>query len=49
VIVLPILPKTMSHGYQTWWRVGVAEISNSEAVTKAHQVMSEQLKQVREY
>lgn len=49
VIVLPILPKTMSNGYQTWWRVGVAEVSNSEEVAKAHQVMKEQLKQVREY
>lgn len=49
VIVLPILPKTMSNGYQTWWRVAVAEISNSEEVTKAHQVMCDQLKQIREY
>lgn len=49
VIVLPILPKTMSSGYQTWWRVGVAEISNSDEVAKAHQAMREQLKQVREY
>lgn len=49
VIVLPILPKTMSHGYQTWWRVGVAEVSNSVEVTNAHQAMREQLKQVREY
>lgn len=49
VIVLPILPKTMSNGYQTWWRVGVAEVSNSAAVTNAHQAMREQLKQVREY
>lgn len=49
VIVVPIRPKTMSNGYQTWWRVAVAEISNSEEVTKAHHVMQEQLKQVREY
>ena len=49
VIVVPILPKTMSNGYQTWWRVAVAEISNSEAVSKAHQAMQEQLKLVREY
>ncbi|MCW8409298.1 3D-(3,5/4)-trihydroxycyclohexane-1,2-dione acylhydrolase (decyclizing) [Legionella sp. PATHC035] len=49
VIVLPILPKTMSHGYQTWWRVGVAEVSNSVDVSHAHQAMRAQLKQVREY
>ncbi|QMT61569.1 3D-(3,5/4)-trihydroxycyclohexane-1,2-dione acylhydrolase (decyclizing) [Legionella sp. PC997] len=49
VIVVPILPKTMSNGYQTWWRVAVAEISNSEEVSKAHHRMQEQLKRVREY
>ncbi|KTD55593.1 malonic semialdehyde oxidative decarboxylase [Legionella santicrucis] len=49
VIVLPILPKTMSNGYQSWWRVAVAEISNSEEVTRAHQVMCDQLKEIREY
>jgi 3D-(3,5/4)-trihydroxycyclohexane-1,2-dione acylhydrolase (decyclizing) len=49
VIVLPILPKTMSNGYQTWWRVAVAEVSHSEKVTEAHRMMQEQLKQVREY
>ncbi len=49
VIVLPVLSKTMSNGYQTWWRVAVAEVSNSEEVTKAHQEMIHQLKQVREY
>lgn len=39
----------MSHGYQTWWRVAVAEISNSEEVARAHQLMCDQLKQVREF
>lgn len=48
-IVLPVLPGTMSSGYQTWWRVGVAEISNSDKVTQAHQSMLEQLKKVRLY
>lgn len=49
VIVLPVLPKTMSNGYQTWWRVAVAEVSNSEEVSKAHQAMMHELKHVREY
>lgn len=49
MIVLPILPKTMSNGYQTWWRVAVAEVSNSEEVTKAHHRMQAQLQNVREY
>lgn len=49
MIVLPILPKTMSNGYQTWWRVAVAEVSNSEEVTKAHHRMQAHLQNVRKY
>lgn len=49
IIVLPVLPKTMSQSYQTWWRVGVAEVSKSAAVTEAHKEMKKQLEQVRLY
>ncbi|KGP62181.1 3D-(3,5/4)-trihydroxycyclohexane-1,2-dione hydrolase [Legionella norrlandica] len=49
VIVLPVLPKTMSQGYQTWWRVGIAEVSQSESVNKAHKLMREQIEIVRQY
>lgn len=49
VIVLPIFPKTMSKGYQTWWRVGVAEVSKSKEVKKAHQSMLHHLEQIRGY
>ncbi|HAU1150391.1 TPA: 3D-(3,5/4)-trihydroxycyclohexane-1,2-dione acylhydrolase (decyclizing) [Legionella pneumophila] len=49
VIVLPVLPKTMSQGYKTWWRVGVAEVSQSALVSKAYQMMQEQIETVRQY
>ncbi|CEK09200.1 3D-(3,5/4)-trihydroxycyclohexane-1,2-dione acylhydrolase (decyclizing) [Legionella hackeliae] len=49
VIVLPILPKTMSMGYQTWWRVGIAEKSQSIAVMQAHEKMCQQIEQVKAY
>lgn len=49
VIVLPVLPRTMSQGYQTWWRVGIAEVSQSELVNKAHRMMQEQIETVRQY
>lgn len=49
VIVLPVLPKTMSKGYQTWWRVGVAEVSKSTDVLKAHDVMRENIETIRQY
>ncbi|WED42856.1 3D-(3,5/4)-trihydroxycyclohexane-1,2-dione acylhydrolase (decyclizing) [Legionella cardiaca] len=49
VIVLPVLPKTMSEGYQTWWRVGVAEMSQSKEVMHAHLKMCKQLQDVKVY
>lgn len=49
VIVLPVLPKTMSNGYETWWRVDVAAISQSKEVELAHQKMRAQLETVKEY
>ncbi len=49
VIVLPVLAKSMSQGYKTWWRVGVAEVSNSIAVNKARESLINELEQVRLY
>lgn len=49
VIVIPVAPMSMSRGYQTWWRVGVAEISQSDAVAKARHVLDYQLQRVRSY
>lgn len=49
VIVVPVLPKSMSQGYQTWWRVGVAEVSQSSLVNKAHKQMEEMCQKVRLY
>lgn len=49
VIVVPVLPKTMSQGYQTWWRVGVAEVSNSQGVRDAFKLMQENINEVKYY
>ncbi|KTD35731.1 myo-inositol catabolism protein IolD [Legionella nautarum] len=49
VIVLPVLPKTMSNGYETWWRVDVAETSQSKEVELAYQKMRAQLETVKDY
>lgn len=43
VIVVPVLANTMSKGYQTWWRVGVADVSRSEQVAKASEAMAENI------
>ncbi|KTD75139.1 3D-(3,5/4)-trihydroxycyclohexane-1,2-dione acylhydrolase (decyclizing) [Legionella waltersii] len=49
VIVIPVLPKTMSQGYQTWWRVGVAEVSSSSRVSDAFRVMQDKISEVQDY
>ena len=30
LIEIKVLPKTMTDGYESWWHVGVPEVSNSE-------------------
>ncbi|WP_119344022.1 3D-(3,5/4)-trihydroxycyclohexane-1,2-dione acylhydrolase (decyclizing) [Facilibium subflavum] len=49
LIETKVSPKTMSHGYESWWRVGVAEVSKSKAVTEAFQKMHEEVKKARQY
>lgn len=43
VIVLPIAANSMSSGYETWWRVGVAEVSKSDSVHAAYDKMRAEL------
>jgi len=49
VIEIPVLPDTMSKGYESWWRVGVAEISREKDVMAAHQDMKEKIKTAKVY
>jgi 3D-(3,5/4)-trihydroxycyclohexane-1,2-dione acylhydrolase (decyclizing) len=49
VIVVPTLAKTMSRGYETWWRVGVAATSQSERVLEAHQEMCQKINSIKLY
>ena len=41
--------KTMSDGYDAWWRVGVAEVSESATVQAAYEAMQAEIKKAREY
>ncbi|MBJ7883729.1 3D-(3,5/4)-trihydroxycyclohexane-1,2-dione acylhydrolase (decyclizing), partial [Bacillaceae bacterium HSR45] len=36
LIEMKVLPKTMTDGYDSWWHVGVAEVSEQESVQKAY-------------
>lgn len=49
LIEVKVSPTSMSHGYDSWWRVGVAQTSNSSEVTYAHQTMKEKIKKTKPY
>jgi len=49
LIDIKILPKTMTNGYESWWHVGVAEVSNKESIQKAYDSMKENLSKARQY
>ncbi|MCG8483282.1 MAG: thiamine pyrophosphate-dependent enzyme, partial [Clostridia bacterium] len=46
---IKVLPGTMTFGYDSWWRVGTAQISKHESVTKAAEKIKEQLKIAKQY
>ncbi|HRT82004.1 MAG TPA: 3D-(3,5/4)-trihydroxycyclohexane-1,2-dione acylhydrolase (decyclizing), partial [Oscillospiraceae bacterium] len=49
LIDIKVLPKSMSSGYDAWWRVGVAEVSESDSVREAYELMNENIKKSRLY
>jgi len=49
VIDIKVTRKSMTHGYESWWRVGVPEVSSSESVLQANRDLKEHLKKVRPY
>jgi len=49
VIDMKVLPKTMSKGYEAWWRVGVAEVSNKPEVQEARKRIEDHLWESRHY
>ncbi|OOB79558.1 MAG: 3D-(3,5/4)-trihydroxycyclohexane-1,2-dione acylhydrolase (decyclizing) [Epulopiscium sp. Nele67-Bin001] len=49
VIVVDVLPGTMTEGYENFWRVGVAEVSQKQAIQQAYESQEEALKEIRKY
>jgi 3D-(3,5/4)-trihydroxycyclohexane-1,2-dione acylhydrolase (decyclizing) len=49
LIDVKVLPKTMTHGYDSWWRVGVPEVAKKDSVKKAHQELENEIKKARQY
>jgi len=46
---IKVLPKTMTAGYKSWWRVGVVEISSNEKGKAAYEEMKLNLEKARKY
>lgn len=49
LIDVKVLPKTMVHGYGSWWRVGVAEVSNKEKIQETYKKLRENIDKARQY
>lgn len=46
---LKVIPKTMTDGYESWWNVGIAEVSEKESVRDACQGVMEGRRESRAY
>ncbi|WP_068504309.1 3D-(3,5/4)-trihydroxycyclohexane-1,2-dione acylhydrolase (decyclizing) [Paenibacillus kribbensis] len=49
LIEMKVLPKTMTDGYNSWWHVGVAEVSDREGIQRAYQRKVDMLKKSKQY
>lgn len=49
LIDIKVLPKTMTNGYDSWWHVGVAEVSNSPSVQASYESKVRNLQKARPY
>lgn len=46
---LKVLPKTMTDGYESWWNVGLAEVSEKAEVSKAYEAVAKGREEARKY
>ncbi|MFP5111663.1 3D-(3,5/4)-trihydroxycyclohexane-1,2-dione acylhydrolase (decyclizing) [Bacillaceae bacterium C204] len=49
LIDIKVLPKTMTHGYGSWWNVGIAEVSEKESIQAAYEKNQTNLENARAY
>lgn len=49
LIDIKVLPKTMTEGYQAWWRTGVASVSPKAETQEAYKDLRSHLDEAREY
>lgn len=46
---IKVLPKTMVHGYLSWWRVGGAEVAEDPKIVEKSKASKENIKKARQY
>jgi len=46
---IKVLPKTMTNGYESWWRCGVAQTARSGRIRESSAEMLEAIKKARDY
>ncbi|MFJ7724638.1 3D-(3,5/4)-trihydroxycyclohexane-1,2-dione acylhydrolase (decyclizing) [Neobacillus sp. NPDC097160] len=49
LIEIKVIPKTMTEGYDSWWNVGVAEVSNKESIQKVYELRKQKLETAKQY
>ncbi|MBP2638603.1 MAG: iolD [Firmicutes bacterium] len=49
LIDIKVLPKTMTGGYESWWRVGVPEVSDNPNVMEAHKKFMTEVRKTKKY
>ena len=49
LIDIKVLPKTMTHDYESWWRVGSAEVAEKESILSATRRVKKELEKARKY
>lgn len=49
LIDIKVLPKTMTNGYESWWRAGVAEVSGKASIAAADAEMKKMISKSRAY
>jgi 3D-(3,5/4)-trihydroxycyclohexane-1,2-dione acylhydrolase (decyclizing) len=49
IIDIKVLPKTMTGGYDSWWRVGVPEVSENSNVVAAHDQMAQEIAKTKKF
>ena len=49
LIDIKVLPKTMTHGYESWWRCGTAQVAKKPEIVEAAEDIKRNLDKARQY